>query len=177
MLDAVTSAATQALPSDDLVGQVLGQAQGTGGVLDIGKLAGLLAEAPDLIGPTLERLPLLDATRLVASLDIVPASPLNIVTDLAPGPVGDVLDPVLEQTTPVADPLYQSHNEKAAVEQFEAQMAGSFWQARGDADLQRVLSPYLKGPQAQGPSRYAVEVESVIDAIKRGQSGGMSRTS
>jgi len=176
MIDPVAPAGPASLLAADPVAALLQDAQGPGGVLDLGKLAEGLTGAPDLLGGVLDRLSILDATQLVTRLGVLPRSPLNLVTDLAPGPVGDLADGVLEKTTPVADSLYTTHSEQMRNQQFEAQMAGGLWQARADADLQRILSPYLKGPQAAGPSRYAVEVESVIDAIKRQAGPQVPRT-
>src|SRR5687767_2796892 len=135
----------------DPVGTLLDGARGVGGVLDLAQLATALGERPDLIGETLAQLPLLDATRLAVDMGLLRGGTLNLVTDLAPGPVGDVADKVLEKTDPAADGLYKTKGEKAQIQMFEAQMADYYWDARAEADMQRVLAPYVKGPQATGP--------------------------
>lgn len=167
MIEPIDSTRPPTAALTDSVAAILDDARGAGGLLDLGKLAQTLRGQPEMVGETLSQLPLLDATRLAVDLGLLRGGTLNLVTDLTPGPVGDVADEVLKKTDPAADGLYKTKDEKAQVQMFEAQMADYYWDARAEADLQRVLAPYIKGPQATGPSRYAVEVEAVIDAIKR----------
>lgn len=165
-IDQIRSAASQPLAGDP-VGALLDDSRGLGGVLDLGKLAQSLLQQPNLIAATLEQLPIVDATRLAVDMGLLRGGTLNLVTDLAPGPVGDVADAVLTQVDPAADGLYKTHHEKAQIATFEAQMANYYWDARADADMERILASYIKGPKSPGEGRYAVEVEAVLDAIKR----------
>jgi hypothetical protein len=165
-IDPVRDATTQPLAGDP-VATLLDESRGLGGVLDLGQLAQALLQQPHLIGATLEQLPIVDATRLAVDMGLLRGGTLNLVTDLAPGPVADVADTVLTQTDPAADGLYKTKHEKTQVAMFESQMAAYYWDARADADLERILAPYIKGPKSPGEGRYAVEVQAVLDAIKR----------
>src|SRR5688572_5368136 len=158
-VDQIRNAGAQPAGADP-VGALLDDSRGVGGVLDLGKLAQSLLEHPDLIAATLEQLPIVDATRLAVDMGLLRGTPLNLVTDLAPGPVGAVADKVLSKANPAADGLYTTHDEKAAIATFEAQMASYYWDARADADMERVLAPYIKGPKSPGEGRYAIEVEA-----------------
>ena len=167
MIDAISRLGNAGEPAPDLVGGLLDGSRGVGGVLDLAKLAEALLENPNLIGATLEQLPIVDATRLAVDIGVLRGTPLNLVTDHLPGPVGDVTDGVLSQVNPHADGLYTTHDEKAAIATFEAQRADFHADARADADLERILASYIRGPKSPGEGRCAVETQAVLDAIKR----------
>lgn len=159
-----TAAAPSATAAADLI-----DGSRRGGLLDIDALAAGLAASgsPDLARDVRGQLPLLEAVRLDGALYDLGVGRAGVllgdVGGLAPGPVGEVVDTVGQTADPVADPLYQTGSEKEHIQQAETVVDRFMWEARGQADLDVALSPYLRTDRLPGDAKYAAEVRSPVE--------------